>query len=227
MKGRFMTISLIDLYNHIAAQPWSMFDTDATSFDDFDQALLSAINKALIEIWTSYPFEFRLDSKIIFLQSALQHYPIPSGVIKQKETSNGIKYSVKLNNKYLDLIEDERLLTSKTGRPTAFYVDNNSLSFYPQPDALYKVKIDFYKLAIGYDVNGNPIYKLSNVDDYIDIPEQYEQLFLNALSSKVMMYSLVDISDDNYTGYNIQFEKAYKLLIKSLGGRKKQRKMCW
>ena len=39
------------------------------------------------------------------------------------------------------------------------------------------------------------------------------------------MYALVDINDDNYTGYNIQYEKAYKTLLKSLGIRKKVRKI--
>ena len=80
---------------------------------------------------------------------------------------------------------------------------------------------------MGYDSNDNPVYRLDKADDYIDIPEQYSQLFINALISKVMMYALVDISDDNYTGYNIQYEKAYKALIKSLGIRKKMRKINW
>ena len=57
-----MTITLLELYNEVASQPWSMFDNDAESTDDFDAALISSINKALVEIWCSYPFEFRVKS---------------------------------------------------------------------------------------------------------------------------------------------------------------------
>lgn len=222
-----MTITLLDLYNEVASQPWSMFDNDAKSVDDFDDSLLSAINKSLVEIWCSYPFDFRLDTKILFIQPCVHKYSLPVGIIKQKETVKGIQYKVKLNNRYLEFIEDYQCLEPKMGRPTGFFIDDNKICFYPMPDKVYRIKVDYYTLAVGCDANDNPIYKLQNVDDYIDIPKQYEQLFINALISKVMMYALVDISDDNYTGYNIQYEKAYKALIRSMGIRKKTRKIAW
>lgn len=222
-----MTITLLDLYNEIASQPWSMFDNDAKSVDDFDDALLSAINKSLVEIWCSYPFDFRLDTKLLFIQPCVNKYSLPIGIIKQKETVKGIQYKVKLNNRYLEFIEDYQHLEPKTGRPTGFFIQDNKISFYPVPDKVYRVKVDYYTLAVGCDANDTPIYKLQKADDYIDIPEQYEQLFINALISKVMMYALVDVSDDNYTGYNIQYEKAYKALIRSMGIRKKIRKIGW
>lgn len=222
-----MTITLLDLYNEIASQPWSMFDNDAKSVDDFDDSLISAINKSLVEIWCSYPFDFRLDTKLIFIQPCVYKYSLPIGIIKQKESVKGIQYKVKLNNRYLEFIENPQDLEHKKGRPNGFFIDKDKICFYPMPDKVYRVKVDYYTLAVGCDVNDNPIYRLKKPDDYIDIPEQYEQLFINALISKVMMYALVDISDDNYTGYNIQYEKAYKALIRSMGIRKKTRKLGW
>lgn len=222
-----MTITLLDLYNEIASQPWSMFDNDAKSSDDFDESLVSAINKSLVEIWCSYPFDFRLDTKLFFVQPCVYKYGLPFGTIKQKETVKGIQYKVKLNNRYLDFIEDYHDLPEKVGRPTGFFIEDDKICLYPVPDKVYRVKVDYYTLAVGYDSNDNRIYRLQKADDYIEIPEQYEQLFINALISKVMMYALVDISDDNYTGYNIQYEKAYKALIRSMGIRKKIRKIGW
>lgn len=222
-----MTITLLDLYNEVASQSWSIFDNDAKSDDDFDDALISAINKALVEIWCSYPFDFRLDTKLIFVQPNIYKYSLPSGIIKQKETVKGIQYKVKLNNRYLEFIEDYDSLEPKIGRPTGFFIDDDKICFYPMPDKVYRVKVDYYTLAVGYDVNENPIYRLQKSEDYIDIPEQYEQLFMNALITKIMMYALVDINDDNYTGFNIQYEKAYKALIRSMGIRKKTRKLGW
>ena len=222
-----MTITLLNLYNEIASQPWSMFDNDAKTVDDFDTSLLSAINKSLVELWCSYPFEFRLKTKTFFIQPCLEKYSLPLGTIKQKETSKGIQYSVKLSGRLLEFLEDYKDLEVEVGRPTGFFVEENKIGFYPVPDKVYRVNVDYYTLAVGYDSNDNPVYRLDKADDYIDIPEQYSQLFINALISKVMMYALVDISDDNYAGYNIQYEKAYKALIKSLGIRKKMRKINW
>lgn len=222
-----MTITLLNLYNETASQPWSMFDNDAKSSEDFDISLLSAINKALTEIWCSYPFEFRIRTKILYIQPSVKEYTLPIGVILQNETSEGIRYKVKLNGRYLDFIEDVSGLQRIYGRPNGFYVDNNKICFYPIPDKVYRVSIDYHTLAVGYDNEDNPIYKLVNDSDYIDIPSQYEQLFINALISKIMMYALVDVSDENYVGYNIQFEKAYRTLLKSLGVRKKSRKISW
>ena len=116
-----MTITLLDLYNEIASQPWSMFDSDAKTDDDFDKSLLSAINKSLLEIWCSYPFEFRLKTKLIFLQPNMSQYLLPIGTIKQKETTKGIEYKVKLNNKCLDFIEDGSSLSYETGKPNIYY----------------------------------------------------------------------------------------------------------
>lgn len=222
-----MTITLLNLYNEVASQSWSIFDNDAKSDDDFDDALISAINKSLVEIWSSYPFDFRLDTKLIFVQPNIYKYSLPSGTIKQKETVKGIQYKVKLNNRYLEFIEDYESLEPKIGRPTGFFIVDDKMCFYPMPDKVYRVKVDYYTLAVGFDAYDNPVYRLQKADDYIDIPEQYEQLFINALISKIMMYALVDISDDNYTGYNIQYEKAYKALIRSMGIRKKTRKIGW
>ncbi len=222
-----MTITLLDLYNEIASQPWSMFDNDAKATDDFDTSLLSAINKSLAEVWCSYLFEFRLKTKHLFIQPCLNSYSLPLGVIKQKETTNGIQYKIKLNGRYLEFIEDYDELPVKVGRPKGFYIKDEKISFYPRADKVYRVSVDYYTIAVGYDSNDNPIYRLDKADDYIDIPEKYEQLFINALISKVMMYALVDINDDNYTGFNIQYEKAYKALIRSMGIRKKPRKIGW
>lgn len=222
-----MTITLLDLYNEISSQPWSIYDNDAVSTDNFDCSLLSAINKALVEVWCSHLFEFRLRTKRLFLQSGIKSYDLPLGIIRQRDGVNGIRYMVKLNGRYLEFLEDTEDLVKSVGRPTGFYIEGNKLCFYPCPDKVYRVKIDYYTLAVGYDASSNPVYRLDRADDYIEIPEQYEQLFLNALISKTMMYALVDVSDENFAGYNVQYEKAYRALIKSLGMRKKTRRIGW
>ena len=222
-----MAITLLDLYNKTASQPWSMFDNDAVENDDFEPALISAINKALVEIWCSYPFEFRLKHKKIITQKYINKYPLPDGTILQKSTKLGERYSVILNRRYLEFVENPELLEFELGKPEGFYIKNNSLCFYPAPDDTYTVNVDYLTFSVGVDSYNKPIYALCDVDDKIVIPEKYEQLFLSTLMSKSMMYALSATSDENFSGYAIEYEKAYKLLIKSAGGRKKNRRISF
>ncbi|MCR5265113.1 MAG: hypothetical protein K6E29_00790 [Cyanobacteria bacterium RUI128] len=222
-----MSITLLDLYNKVASQSWSMFDNDAKETEDFDPVLLTAINKALVEIWCSYPFDFRKTQKEILTQKYINKYNLPDGSIISKNTKNGEKYSVMCSRKYLEFIEYPDELDFVTGKPEGFFIKNDKLSFYPAPDKMYKIVITYLTFAVGVDAENKQIYALRDAADKIVIPEKYEQLFVNALISKSMMYALSSPSDENYLGYNIQFEKAYKLLLNAVGGRRKSRKIIF
>ncbi len=222
-----MTVTLLNLYNMTASQPWSMFDNDAEDTEDFNPALLSAINKALVEIWCSYPFEFRLRNKIVYTQNFINKYNLPDGAILQKSTTRGDRYAVTIGRKYLELIETPELLDCSVGKPNSFFIKNNSMGFYPLPDDMYSVHISYLTFAVGTDIDDKPIYALREANDRLCVPEKYEQVFLNALIAKSMMYALTSPSDENYAGYALQFDKAYKLLIKMVGGRKKSRKIVF
>lgn len=222
-----MSITLLELYNTVASQPWSMFDNDAMSDDDFEPALISAINKALVEIWCSYPFEFRLRQKQIFTQQFINKYNLPDGAICQKNTSSGEKYCVTLNRKYLDFIENPEDFEFEAGKPVGFFIKNNKLCFFPAPDDIYKIDISYLTFAIGVDASDEPIYALRLSSDTIVLPDKFQQLFINALISKAMMYVIASPSDENYMGYAIQYEKAFRQLIKATGGRKKYRRISF
>ena len=222
-----MTITLLDLYNKVASQPWSMFDNDAQTSEDFEPALISAINKALTELWCSYPFEFRLKQKKILAQRYVNKYNLPDGAIYQKNTSGGEKYCVNLGRKYLEFIEDPETLEFEIGKPQGFFIKNNSLCFYPTPDDSYEITVTYLTFSVGVDAEDKPIYALRDATDRIIVPQKYEQLFLNALITKAMMYVIASPSDENYAGYMLQHDKAYKLLVKAVGGRKKHRKMTF
>ena len=60
-----MTLTFLTIYNEVAGQAWSMYDGDAESVDEMESALKSSINKALSEIWCSYPFPFRIKTMTI------------------------------------------------------------------------------------------------------------------------------------------------------------------
>lgn len=209
-----MTLTFLDIYNATSEQAWSMFDSDAENTEDFESGLKSAINTALLELWCSYEFPFRIKNYAFRTKPNVASYNLPKGNIYKKEIDNASYYWVKYNGNFLPYIKDYELLGAKTGEPTGFYVEQNKIHFYPTPDNFYQIQIRYLTLEIGYSEEGDILYELKNDDDYIDIPEEYESLFKNALIKKAMLYAVCSPTDENYPGYLEQYTNAYKTLIK-------------
>lgn len=222
-----MTLTFIDIYNEVAGQAWSMYDGDADSIDEMESALKSSINKALSEIWCSYPFHFRIKTYTIKTSIGVSEYSTPNGNIIKKTVSGRQLYSVRISKNYLDYIDDYEILDEKEDTPTGFYIKNDSLFLYPAPNETYSVNIEYLTLAIGEDDFGDSVYSLKNDNDTIDIPEKYENIFKNALITKSMLYAIASEQDENYSGYKEQYDRAYKILIDYTSGLKKDKRIYW
>ena len=208
-------IKFIDLYNEITGQAWSMFDGDVEAQDEFETSVTTSIQKALNALWCSYDFPFRERTHLITTRANTDKYVAPIGNIIKK-TSQGKKvFAVKCDyNKYLEYDPDIELLEPKTGKPEKFYIKNDEVYLYPTPDNRYLVTIDYLSLYPACDSEGSEKATLVDDEDYINIPERYEQLFKSALLPKAMYYAIASQTDENYGGYKEQYEEAYKLLIK-------------
>ena len=86
-----MTLTFIDLYNECAGQPWSMFDAEAESQDDFETALKISINKAISYLWNFQPWKFKIQTMILKTRVGKESYGVPDGNIIKK-TINGKQY---------------------------------------------------------------------------------------------------------------------------------------
>lgn len=208
-----MAIKFLDLYNDVASQPWSMFDSGAEVKEDFEPALVSSINKAIIDIWYSYPFSFRVKKYSFSTMPEVYKYELPSGNIKNEDSIEDNLFGIKIDNKYLDynpILED----IEESGMPEEFNVEDDNIILSPKPEKRHRITIKYLTLAIGFDKKDNEIFYLENPDDYIDIPQKYESLFKNTILAKALVDSIASVNDENYAGYRLQFDKAYKLLIK-------------
>lgn len=209
-----MTINFLDLYNDVASQPWSMFDSGATVKEDFEPALVSSINKAIIDIWYSYPFPFRIKKYSFSTMPNYPSYELPNGNILNESSIEDNLFAVKLDNSYLNYNPDISENEEKFGKPTEFYIEDDRIVLYPIPDKRYRISIKYLTLSIGFDKDDNEIFYLEDTTDYIDIPPKYESLFKNTILAKALVDSIASVNDENYAGYRLQFDKAYKLLIK-------------
>lgn len=208
-----MTINFLDLYNDVASQPWSMFDAGAEVVDDFEPALVSSINKAIINIWYSYPFPFRIKKHKILTMPNIASYELPSGNIINESSIEDNLFNITINGEHLNYVTEFSTKKEK-GLPTEFMIEEDKIILSPTPDKKYSLVIRYLTLSIGFDKDNNELFYLEKPTDYIDIPQKYESLFKNVILAKTQVDSIVSINDENYAGYRLQFDKAYKLLIK-------------
>ena len=73
-----MTLTLLDLYNSTASQEWAMYDNDALSDAEFEDSLVLALNKAILEIYASYEFPFRERTHLILTVPKIEAYDAPN-----------------------------------------------------------------------------------------------------------------------------------------------------
>lgn len=206
-----MTLTLLDLYNTAASQEWAMYDNDALSDSEFEKSFVLAINKSVIEILASYDFPFRERTHLILTIPKINQYDLPNGLIKKDKRG---KYSVKYNSNVLNFIEDSFDLCEKTGNPNSFYIKNNKIVLYPTPQEKGLLTIDYTTLAIGENSQGEEIFVLKNDSDVLTVPVYLEELMKEAIITRAMLNTIASESDENYSAYLKQANRAYKLLIK-------------
>lgn len=215
-----MTIKFLDLYNDVASQPWSMFDSGAENKEDFESALVSSINKAIIDIWYSYPFPFRLKKYVFNTLPNISTYNLPNGNVLNESYIQDNLFAVMFDKKHLEY-NTYTMDYQASGTPERFDIDEDNIIIYPTPNKRYKIVMKYLSLSIGFDKDDNEIFYLENPTDYIDIPQKYETLFKNTVLAKALVDSIASVNDENYAGYRLQFDKAYKLLIKTTNPVKK------
>ncbi len=206
-----MTLTLLDLYNTAASQEWAMYDNDAVSDSEFEDSFVLAINKAIIEIFASYDFPFRERTHLILTIPKMDSYDLPNGLIKKDLKG---RYAVKYNSMLLNFIENPLDLEVKSGTPEGFYIKNDKIVLYPIPQEKGLVTIDYMTLAIGETASGEEIFSLKKDSDILTVPAYLEELMKEAIITRTMLNTIASESDENYSAYAKQAERAFKLLVK-------------
>ena len=222
-----MTITFLDLYNECAGQPWSMYDPDAESKEDLEQALKISINKALNDIWNLRPWSFRETDSTIKTKPNKSSYDMPNGIIEKRVINGNTRYGVIYGKKNLEYLPDYDYMEEKTGEPEYFYIQGERLYIYPTPDNVYSIKLKYLLLPPALTEEDEEAYELNEEEDYINIPEKYETLFRNCLISLAMVYAIADDSDENHSGYMRQYENSLKTLMQYCNKKIVDRNIVW
>ncbi len=210
-----MTLTLLDLYNSTASQEWAMYDNDAISDAEFEDSLVLALNKSIMEIYSSYPFSFRERTHLILTLPKVFEYDMPTGLIMRN--SKG-EHLVKYNSNLLKYIDEPDCMCSKSGVPEGFFIKNNKLMLYPVPQEKGMVTVDYLTLIVGETSDGKEIYTLKNDSDKLMVPPYLEELMKEAIITRTMINTIASETDENFAAYKSQADRAYKMLIKYARG---------
>ena len=209
-----MTLTLLDIYNNVTGQSWSVFDTDIESQEEFDSGVLTSIQKALNVLWHSHNFSFRLRRKEIRIMEGKNIYQKPAGMIKK----DGVKLSDGEKIITLKEIKEPKETVLNPQQPTGFYVISDKIVLNKAPDKNYTLIINYYTSKLGVDNNNIGIYNLKNFNDRLDIPEQFEDLFLRALSTKSMINAIASNISRNFQPFISEFIENYRTLLHQTEG---------
>ncbi len=204
-----MTLTLLDIYNNVTGQSWSVFDTDVESQEEFDSGVLTSIQKALNVLWHSHNFSFRLKRKVLRIAKGKNVYIKPAGMIKK----NGVKLVDEDKVLTINEIDEPKEQDLTMRKPTGFYLISDKIILDKIPDKNYTLIIDYYSSKLGINSDNEGIYNLKNLDDKLDIPEQFEDLFLRALATKSMINAIASTTSRNFQPFISEFIENYRTLV--------------
>lgn len=197
---------------------WSIIDPEPTSFDEIEFHTKQAIQQAHAAIWGLDDWFFRVVKEIKTIPSGQNHINAPAGSI----------VNIKVNGAegYLRQETSPDFLSEISGTPKSFWIEadtnGNQLMFHPTPEADTDIQIRYLTLLKARAVDGTPKANFELEDDYINIPPEWEEPYLNALKNKAMVYLIVDNTDENWLPYKEQFEEQYQVALTALRGVKSE-----
>ena len=220
-------LTFIKVYNEVTGQAWSMFDGEVEAEDEFEKSVTTSIQKALSALWNSYKFPFRYKTMKLKIRKGITEYNAPAGNIIKKSVKGSKTFDVICNKNYLSYDPDIETYEDKEGEPEAFYKKGRKILIYPTPDASYEVNIGYLSFNTAWDDDEKRKENLGGEDDYIDIEEDYQDLFLKALMPLAMTYLIASEQDENFSSYKKQYDAAYKVLLDYCRGIETDKVIGW
>ena len=206
--------SFFDILKIVSNMPWNTFDDEPDSFEYAEQSLKQSISQAHTFIWNLKYFPFKVVKDKIELNNGIREYNAPVGSIVNSHIDG--------KSSYLQLVDNYDFLSiTDKGLPNRFWIDvtneGNKLCVYPTPDKNYLLNVRFNSFNTARDANGNPKLSLEDADDYLNIPPEWEDIYIKCLQNKAMVYLINDESDENFKPYEKAFLENYATLLNLAG----------
>lgn len=212
--------TFLEITKHIARQPWSIEDPDITTIEmlqDDSPKLIEATQKANSFIFRTYDFSFKCRTLDFETINGQKIYEAPKGNI-QKIFRQGATTELSYDPEIYKLKETQ-------GKPARYGRNcigaDEKLILYPTPDDIYNLTIKYNTIKTAKRIVETETIEIDNLEqenDMLNVPEQYEDMYLQALYAKTMVYLIIDSTDENYVPYETSFQEAINVLLKNSAG---------
>lgn len=220
-----MPITAQRLLTELGNRAWSGFNADDMVFasEDSKQAR-TELNFALRYLINLSDFPFRAKEKNVIATSGSTTFKLPDGQITSIYAPDTLERLTFIG----DSTQYDKLVK---GKPTAYWIETKNpvqkIRLYPIPDKTYKYQVVYnqYKPIIGAD--GLTKFEFESADDYINMPENLEYLFMDCLVLRTIITNNKDEQDENYRPTINEFNEAWKVFIKACKPAKIQNRVVW
>lgn len=191
--------------------PWSGQDAEPEGFSQVEQSVKQAIQMAHSFIWNSYDFSFRKRKNTFPTIATVKSYSKPVGQV--------VNVWIDGASGYLTYLNDYDFLENKQGTPTNWYInDNNELCLYPIPDSVMNINLRYQTLNMAKNADGTEKDNLLLETDVLNIPQELEDIYLQALIALSVVNFIQDNTDENYAPYQSVYQTAYQNLLREVRG---------
>lgn len=220
-----MTITAQRLLTELGSRAWSGFNIDDMIFNSEDsKQAKTELNIALRYLINLVDFPFRSTEIKLNVSENRPEYVAPIGQILSIYNAETYEKLAFIGDK---TTYDENL----TGTPNAFWITSKNpiqkIRLFPIPDEskTYKMVYNQYKPVIS--VNNSTEFEFTNENDYLNLPESLEFLFMDCLILRTMITNNKDNQDENYQPMIDEFNQAWKVFINASRPVRKDTMIVW
>ena len=221
-----MAITAQRLLEESGRRAWSGFNADDMEFSSEDSLQAkSELNAALRYLVNLRDFPFRAKEKNIETTNGSDTYTMVNGQITSIYDVN--------TREALSYVGDSTTFDKElTGEPTHFWIDYNNpkqkIRLYPIPDGVYSYNIVYNQYQPIIDVNGKDRkFEFENDDDFLNLPENLEYLFMDCLVLRTIITNMKDEQDENYRPAIDEFNQVWRVFVKACKPKRVETMVVW
>lgn len=220
-----MTITVQRLLTELGRRAWSGFNKDDMVFssEDADQAK-AELNASLRYLINLVDFPFRGKEKTVITSNNMTTFSMPVGQITNI-------YNADTRESLLFVGDNSTYDKETKGTPSHYWIESKNPSqkvrLYPIPDGKYEYKVAYSQYMPVLTEDGDTKFEFENETDYINMPENLEYLFMDALIMRTMATNNKDQEDENYVPMLNEFNEAWRVFLRACKPVKKDKRVIW
>lgn len=220
-----MTITAQRLLTELGQRAWSGFNADDMVFSSEDSLQARAeLNAAIRYLVNLEDFPFRSKEKTVRVSSNQPNYNGLDGQITCIYDADTLEQLTFIGN-------NESMDKTLVGKPTGYWIDyknpNEKIRLYPIPDNAYNLKVVYNQYKPVLNADGETSFEFQSADDFINMPENLEYLFMDCLVLRTIVTNNKDEQDENYQPTINEFNEAWRVFKRACKPAKLENRVVW